>query len=250
MRDEDAACLIPRVEAHNEDSYSMGKKRDSDKRKQGAEGGKARGHGKSKSKAGTKKKAKRKDPNLDIEAGSPVKDEDVHQNRFLPFIVVVKTLTVFSAINMIIGQVVGGLKHDDMEFIPATMRIYVVLFSSLVIANELGLGKKMMHGSAAFSNWVIRGAFYAFIGVVGLEQNSLASQEKTNVYLTVVAWFMVGVGVLYAVMGALCLQVYYDRHISVEEVDQHNMKRRRSVKKACKAGSMRCIVSVVRRLNQ
>mmetsp|Transcript_19548 Transcript_19548/g.32461 ORF Transcript_19548/g.32461 Transcript_19548/m.32461 type:complete len:234 (-) Transcript_19548:167-868(-) len=138
-------------------------------------------------------------------------------NPLVLFIVVVKALTTIGAINMIIVQFVGGLGNDNIEFIPAAVRVYVVIFSSFVILNEMGLGKKLMGGSSFFANWIIRGAFYGYIGLVGLEQNSLAS-KSVGIYATIVAWYMIVCGGLYLIMGLLCLQKMYDS--LVPDVDE------------------------------
>jgi hypothetical protein len=195
------------------------------KGEKGGKGGKGSkgGKGGKNSKGGKSKKEKKKRETDDEEQGGGgglgsdeaelmamgQKYERAGNDPFVNFIVGWKFITTVGAINMIIVQFVGGLSNDDIEVFPAVARVYVVIFCAFVIMNEMGLGKKLTGGSSLFSNWIVRGLFYAYIGLVGLEQNVLAS-EATGIYAKVVAWYMIVCGGMYLTLGACCLELYYN----------------------------------------
>jgi hypothetical protein len=64
--------------------------------------------------------------------------------------------------------------------------------------------------------WFTRGLFYSFVGVLGLEENDTASSkaavpQMATTYIAVVAWLMVATGMLYSLLGLLCLQGWEQR---------------------------------------
>lgn len=61
---------------------------------------------------------------------------------------------------------------------------------------------------------------YAFIGVLGLEENGVSprrsgmtqtGQDAALNYIKGVAWLILAVGLLYLFMGLVCLQILYNR---------------------------------------
>jgi hypothetical protein len=129
---------------------------------------------------------------------------------------------------MCIGQFVGvRYKYHENRtgVIQYILRCYVIFFCLLAVLVELE-GTKIVQDSSILKYWVTRGIFYAFIGVLGLEQNEsyalrAASAAATTTssmpsamslkFIQIVAWLMVSVGILYFVMGVLCLQLVYKR---------------------------------------
>ena len=80
----------------------------------------------------------------------------------------------------------------------------------------------------AYSNWILRGFVYSFIGLIGLEQDLAKKVEDiaagtTSVFgpdigtlfamlfVSITTWIIIGVGALYAVLGLLCLQRWNER---------------------------------------
>jgi hypothetical protein len=80
----------------------------------------------------------------------------------------------------------------------------------------------------AYSNWILRGFVYSFIGLIGLEQDLAIKVEDiaagtTSVFgpdigtlfamlfVSITTWIIIGVGILYAVLGLLCMQGLYER---------------------------------------
>ena len=80
----------------------------------------------------------------------------------------------------------------------------------------------------AYSNWILRGFIYSFIGLIGLEQDLAMKVEDiaagtTSVFgpdigtlfamlfVSITTWIIIGVGALYAVLGLLCMQGWNER---------------------------------------
>jgi hypothetical protein len=95
------------------------------------------------------------------------------------------------------------------------MRIYVILLCVLAIANE-SEWTSFTRDSVILNWWPTRGAFYGFIGVLGLEENDVdvydaKGRSAALGYIKVVAWLMIGCGVLYFVLGVACMQFLLNR---------------------------------------
>lgn len=118
---------------------------------------------------------------------------------------------------MAAGQFVGYVFQKDGP-VQYVLRLYVVALSFLAILVEVEW-TKFARESAILRIWITRGLFYAFIGVLGLEQNDTEPSQNiarrgfdiSRQYIRVVAWMMVGIGSMYSMMGMLCLQIYYNR---------------------------------------
>mmetsp|Transcript_12655 Transcript_12655/g.17960 ORF Transcript_12655/g.17960 Transcript_12655/m.17960 type:complete len:235 (+) Transcript_12655:2897-3601(+) len=136
-------------------------------------------------------------------------------HRFFNFI---RFITIFSASNMLLGQFIG-IAFDAVGPIQYVLRIYVILLCCLTILNELEWTNLTL-SSALLKIWISRGLIYGFVGVLGLEENDVSPHTKNMSmvgrtaalnYIKVVAWMMVACGILYTVMGILCLQIVSDK---------------------------------------
>lgn len=147
-------------------------------------------------------------------------DAELHpKRRFLhKMFVFVSFIAGMSALNMGIGQFIG-IVYEKVDAIQYVLRLYVIVLCFLVVINELEW-TKFTRESKILNNWITRGAFYSFVGILGLveneaspadEKDSVAGKEMALTYLKVVAWLMVGVGILYSCMGFLCLQIVCNR---------------------------------------
>jgi len=98
---------------------------------------------------------------------------------------------------------------------------YLIMFGILIIITETnvwGLGDRF---NKLLNFWFIRGLFYVFIGIQGLNQLANAVMridggiELSRMFyrnmITIVSWMMIGVGILYFAMGVLCLHHLYDK---------------------------------------
>mmetsp|Transcript_28214 Transcript_28214/g.39697 ORF Transcript_28214/g.39697 Transcript_28214/m.39697 type:complete len:228 (-) Transcript_28214:130-813(-) len=136
-------------------------------------------------------------------------------HRFFNFI---RFLTIFAAINMLLGQFIG-IAFDAVGPIQYILRVYVILLCLLTILNELEWTSFTLN-SAMLKIWISKGLIYAFVGVLGLEENDVSPHTKNMSavgrtaalnYIKVVAWMMVACGALYTVMGIFCLQIVSDK---------------------------------------
>ena len=135
-------------------------------------------------------------------------------HRFFRF---VSLLAILAAVAMAIGQVVG-IFFFDVGPIQYVMRIYVVALCVMVVFNECEWTKYTKE-SSILRNWVTRGLIYSFVGVLGLEENdtstnrsdNVTGQEAADIYTKAVAWLMLGVGMLYFLMGITCMQRIYKK---------------------------------------
>jgi len=131
----------------------------------------------------------------------------------------VSLLTALSAVWMAIGQVLGIIVYEN-TIVTYTLRGYVILLCLLVVLVELEWPQAVRE-MFLFRHWVSRGLFYTFIGVVGMQENESSdvvitktdseAYEMMSDIVIVVAWNMVGCGLLYIVMGLLCLHYVLKR---------------------------------------
>jgi multisubunit Na+/H+ antiporter MnhC subunit len=147
-------------------------------------------------------------------------DEELHPRRkcLHQIFIFISMITTLAALLMGLGQIIGIYFNEDGP-IQYVIRIYVIVLCVIIMFNELEF-TKMVRESAMLRIWITRGAIYAFIGVLGLEeieaspasshQNS-AGRDQALTFVLVIAWIIVGIGVLYFVMGVLCLQLVSNR---------------------------------------
>jgi hypothetical protein len=115
---------------------------------------------------------------------------------------------------MSVGQVIGLFIFRSFGPIQYVLHFYVLLLCIVVVLVECEW-TRIGRDSFIFSYWVTRGMTYAFIGVLGLEENNTADwtnpSDVIENFVKVVAWLMIGCGGIYLLMGLVCLQLYYNR---------------------------------------
>jgi hypothetical protein len=144
-------------------------------------------------------------------------EEEMHPSRrpIHKFFVLISAVTAIAAFCMLIGQFVG-LQIQKSGPVQYVIRLYVIALCVLAVLVELGWPK---FARETLHNWTFRGLCYSFIGVLGLEENDTLTSKNaegkgfgiSKTYIQVVAWIMVGCGVLYILMGLLCLHILYNR---------------------------------------
>jgi len=130
----------------------------------------------------------------------------------------IKVVALACAAAMGIGQAVGlFFTSSGLDPIQYVLSAYMLLFCIVMMLNELEWGK-FLYDSALLSNWISRGVIYSFVGVIGISENRIVKVEDdgalpkaASVYLQVVAYGMVIVGLIYFAMGVLCCQIVYSR---------------------------------------
>jgi multisubunit Na+/H+ antiporter MnhC subunit len=147
-------------------------------------------------------------------------DEELHPSRkcLHQIFIFISRITTLSAMLMLISQFLGIYFRQEGP-IQYVIRIYVMVLCVIVMFNELEF-TKMVRESAMLRIWITRGAIYAFIGILGLEEaesspttshKDSAGRDQALTFVMVIAWIMIGLGVLYFVMGVLCLQLVLNR---------------------------------------
>jgi hypothetical protein len=134
--------------------------------------------------------------------------------------ILISFLTAATSLCMAVGQLLGIVYQSDgpIEYV---LNGYIILFCCLIIFNELQW-TLFTRDSKILKYWVTRGLLYAFVGVIGLEQNDQAfdaqsqntSQRAFEVslaYIKAVAYILISCGALYFIMGLFCLQLLYNR---------------------------------------
>jgi hypothetical protein len=147
--------------------------------------------------------------------------------------VLVRILTGLTGCNNIIAQLVALSFQGNLPM-EVLLRCYTIGLCVLVILIEAEHQKtKLVKESMILQNWISRGVFYTFLGILGLVQydigtdnyytnrNQYSNNSNSNKYYTVriptledagecyiwvVSWVMFAMGVVYIVMGVLCLQ--------------------------------------------
>lgn len=127
-----------------------------------------------------------------------------------------KFITILIAALLLIAQIVSlvYLPFDGVELL---IKLFISSFCLLIMMNELewwGILKE----SGLFWNWIPRGYFYCFIGVVSVEENNLKPSSgalnalpfdyTAALFIETVSWMMFVIGVLYICFGLCCCQVY------------------------------------------
>lgn len=146
-------------------------------------------------------------------------DEEVNPSRSLlhKFFILISIIAAVSALNMAFGQFLG-IVFQNVGPVQYVLRVYVIALCVLVILNELEW-TKYARDSKIMHIWITRGLFYAFIGVLGLEENDTSTSRNSDergfsfslTYIRAVAWVMVSCGTLYFFMGVFCLQIVNNR---------------------------------------
>ena len=95
-------------------------------------------------------------------------------------------------------------------------------------------------------NWILRGFLYSFIGLIGMEQDLAIRVEEISagsasvlgpdfltlfamLFINITAWTIIGVGILYMLLGIVCMQGLYDRLEKEHREKVSEWKRKRNV---------------------
>ena len=128
--------------------------------------------------------------------------------------VLLSIVTCIAALLMLIGQIMGLFIFRSYGPVQYVFHFYVFLLCIIVVLVECEL-TPVGQQSFIFSYWLTRGLSYSFIGVLGLEENDTADWTKPSKlienFVKVVAWFMIGVGAIYFMLGLLCIQIIYTK---------------------------------------
>lgn len=135
-------------------------------------------------------------------------------HRFFRF---VKFLAVVSSLMLFVGQCVA-IFYGRASRVQVVLKLYVMAFCILIIMTEMEW-TRLATESKLLVNWMGRGFSYSFVGLVSVEENdvmvrfinvSLAGKTQL-MFIEAVAYMMVGVGVIYFILGLSCCKSVSDR---------------------------------------
>eukprot|EP00561_Arcocellulus_cornucervis_P014695 CAMPEP_0185805624 /NCGR_PEP_ID=MMETSP1322-20130828/3972_1 /TAXON_ID=265543 /ORGANISM="Minutocellus polymorphus, Strain RCC2270" /LENGTH=226 /DNA_ID=CAMNT_0028501673 /DNA_START=1 /DNA_END=678 /DNA_ORIENTATION=- len=135
-------------------------------------------------------------------------------HRFFRF---VKFLAVVSSFMLFVGQCVA-IFYGRASHVQVVLKLYVMAFCVLIIMNEMEW-TRLATESKLLVNWMGRGFSYSFVGLVSVEENdvmvrfinvSLAGKTQL-MFIEAVSYMMVGVGVIYFILGLSCCKSVSDR---------------------------------------
>lgn len=188
------------------------------------------------------------------------RQQDHGPQRTIPHLLfdIVRYLAIFASGAMLFQQFLPiiGLDKEEMTGLQYFVRVYLILFciSFTLLESRIPLLKRLTF--PAHDNWILRGFMYTFIGIIGMEQDvaikvedittgsssgssNILGPDYTNLFasllVAITTWIMVGVGVLYMILGVMCLQQWYERlekeyQTKVEEW-KRKKKREREIRK-------------------
>lgn len=136
--------------------------------------------------------------------------------------VAIQVIAVLANLSMIATQIVPII-ICDIDVLQKVIRCYLAFFSFLFLLAEFEVG--FTTKSNALTNWITRGFLYTFIGIVTMEQHvammaagaldypktKIAPDFNWNVewaslFINLTGVWMVGLGILYFLMGLFCLK--------------------------------------------
>mmetsp|Transcript_1756 Transcript_1756/g.3850 ORF Transcript_1756/g.3850 Transcript_1756/m.3850 type:complete len:243 (+) Transcript_1756:152-880(+) len=133
-----------------------------------------------------------------------------------------KLLNIAFAFFLLVAQAVSVV-YLPFDFVELLLKLFVASFCVMFIMNELETSK-ILRDSPLLWNWVPRGYFYAFVGVVSVEENNLkprnaseysfaalTSSYSSAMFIEVASWMMFVLGVLYIIFGLLFGQRYHNK---------------------------------------
>jgi hypothetical protein len=174
--------------------------------------------------------------------------------------IVLNVVTCGAALNIALAQVLSMIFHRHVSWLETVVRIYEILFSILVVLNELQW-TFLIKESRILTSYTFRGILYTFIGILGIlmddiGQNSsdsysygsyannnitiylLTGEQALELYIRIVSWSMVGFGVIYLVMGVMRIQQKVDRHKEEYQLRLAHARQETDEKGMCMCGVM------------
>lgn len=142
----------------------------------------------------------------------------------------VRYVAILASCMMLLMQIIPIVILDKGEItgLQYFVRIYLIVFciSFILLESRIPLLRRITF--PAHNNWILRGFMYTFIGVIGMEQDVAIKVEDiasgtsnilgpdygtlfASLSIAITTWIMVGVGILYMILGMVCLQRWYEK---------------------------------------
>ena len=118
-----------------------------------------------------------------LQAGGKTKKETPFETVHIPvLIVLVRILSLVSVISlalMCLLQLLPVGNQASLQWIRNLLRTYLFVFSLACVPVELEL-EFMNNIIPVMQNWVVRGLFYSFLGLIGVEESTVTIREQDN----------------------------------------------------------------------
>ena len=142
----------------------------------------------------------------------------------------VRYMAILASCMMLLMQIIPIVILDEGEItgLQYFVRIYLIVICVSFVLVESRIPLLRRRAFPAHNNWMLRGFMYTFIGVIGMEQDVAIKVEDiasgtsnilgpdygtlfASLSIAITTWIMVGVGILYMILGMMCLQRWYEK---------------------------------------
>jgi hypothetical protein len=113
---------------------------------------------------------------------------------------------------------------EKIGIISMALKLYIAVFCFMFVITELYLPIPIVRSSALLQNYISRGVLYSFIGLICMEESDSQrikdilghDQDQFSVgweaiFMQISSWFMIGIGLLYVLLGIFCMKRVRDR---------------------------------------
>ncbi|CAN0089687.1 unnamed protein product [Ectocarpus sp. 12 AP-2014] len=164
------------------------------------------------------------EPDSEADYDSDFSDEDmarysgvrtVRRGCLLDSLLLLNAITVIAALGVGVAQGMVLGYHKDLSPESVAVRCYNILFCMLIIMAELEWTTTVREMFVLHS-WIPRGVVYSFVGVLVLEEEDEKGLDLGGfgLYITIIAWIMVGIGALYFLLGLCCVKRIRDKKMA------------------------------------
>lgn len=137
------------------------------------------------------------------------------------FFILISSYSSISLACLLISQF-APLKFVKIRGLELALRCYIGLFSIILLMAEMNAPFDFLTENQLLGNWISRGVIYSFMGLVNKEESvtignmnhnrkKITAADIFEIFQAVSSWMMVASGLLYAIMGLLCLRSMKDR---------------------------------------
>lgn len=158
---------------------------------------------------------------------------EISRGCFLNTCLLVAVVTVLTAVAVASSQVLAVIYDNELTLQECAIRIYSVCFCISICLNELGW-TETIRKTPLLASWVGRGFYYAFVGLLNLDQmdefRGGGGSKAASAVTEDAGCVMVAIGALYFVMGIGCCRARKEKRLAkyqrlVAQVEYHDRLR-------------------------
>jgi hypothetical protein len=192
--------------------------------------------------------ALRKDPTV-VMPYAPRQNPCLWLFHFLEGIAVLTALCLLATQVMPIAITILTKIEIGIDVLSLFLKAYISLFCLVFIVVETGLPVPFVKDSTLLQSYFSRGFIYSFLGLICVEEayservKDIVSHGKDEfhvgwaaIFMQISSWFMLGLGIVYMLLGLFCLQSLRDRMHKKEQEDWKEYREDLKVWKENNAG--------------